>query len=130
MVTQSVIPTMERSISTWNDQVASRRRGLGGRFMSLSKRWTGFGGGSRTSSSGNISGNGSNYDVMQGFYRPASPEATMRKLADYAFMLRDWKLAYSTYDIVRKDFANDKAWKYAAGAQVSASWSHSTYNRK
>jgi trafficking protein particle complex subunit 8 len=42
----------------------------------------------------------------------------MRKLADYAFMLRDWKLANSTYDIVRKDFANDKAWKYAAGAQV------------
>lgn len=42
----------------------------------------------------------------------------MRKLADYAFMLRDWKLAHSTYDIVRKDFANDKAWKYAAGAQV------------
>ena len=42
----------------------------------------------------------------------------MRKLADYAFMLRDWKLAHSTYDILRKDFANDKAWKYAAGAQV------------
>ena len=42
----------------------------------------------------------------------------MRKLADYAFMLRDYKLAHSTYDIVRKDFANDKAWKYAAGAQV------------
>jgi trafficking protein particle complex subunit 8 len=33
-------------------------------------------------------------------------------------MLRDYKLAYSTYDIVRKDFGNDKAWKYAAGAQV------------
>jgi trafficking protein particle complex subunit 8 len=42
----------------------------------------------------------------------------MRKLADYAFMLRDWRLAHSTYDIVRKDFGNDKAWKYAAGAQV------------
>jgi len=45
----------------------------------------------------------------------------MRKLADYAFMLRDWKLAHSTYDILRKDFANDKAWKYAAGAQVCPS---------
>lgn len=45
----------------------------------------------------------------------------MRKLADFAFMLREWKLAYSTYDIIRKDFANDKAWKYAAGAQVRAS---------
>lgn len=33
-------------------------------------------------------------------------------------MLRDYKLAHSTYDIVRKDFGNDKAWKYAAGAQV------------
>ncbi|GME57398.1 hypothetical protein GTA08_BOTSDO13493 [Neofusicoccum parvum] len=40
----------------------------------------------------------------------------MRKLADYAFMLRDFRLAASTYDILRTDFNNDKAWKYYAGA--------------
>lgn len=44
----------------------------------------------------------------------------MRKLADYAFMLRDFKLAQSTYDLLRGDFDNDKAWKYYAGANEMA----------
>lgn len=119
MVTQSVIPSMERCISTWNDQVASRRRGISGRFISLSKKWTGFGSSSRNSSS-NGAGSGSNYDALQGFYRPDSPEAVMRKLADYAFMLRDWKLAHSTYELLRSDFMNDKAWKYHAATNEMA----------
>ncbi|KAJ9134560.1 ER-golgi trafficking TRAPP I complex 85 kDa subunit-domain-containing protein [Coniochaeta hoffmannii] len=117
MVTSSIVPTMERNVSVWNDQVASRRRGLSGRFMSLSKRWA-FGGGSRTSSSGGSNGS-SNFESL-GFYRPDTPEAIMRKLADYAFMLRDWKLAMSTYDLLRGDFQNDKAWKYHAAASEMA----------
>lgn len=44
----------------------------------------------------------------------------MRKLADYAFMLRDYKLASSTYDLLRTDFDADKAWKYYAGANEMA----------
>ncbi|KAI1437920.1 ER-golgi trafficking TRAPP I complex 85 kDa subunit-domain-containing protein [Xylaria sp. CBS 124048] len=116
MVTQSIIPTMERHVSVWNDQVASRRRGLAGRFVGLTRRW-GFGNNSRSSGSG--SNSGSNYDSL-GFYRPDTPEAIMRKLADYAFMLRDWKLAYSTYDILRGDFYNDKAWRYHAAANEMA----------
>jgi tetratricopeptide (TPR) repeat protein len=40
----------------------------------------------------------------------------MRRLADQCFMLRDWKLALSTYDILRTDFSNDKAWRHYAGA--------------
>ncbi|KAI9800315.1 MAG: hypothetical protein M1833_003429 [Piccolia ochrophora] len=123
MITQSVIPFMERCVATWNDQVASRRKGISGRFMSLSKKWTGFG--SRSSSAGGGGGggagsSGSNYDALQGFYRPETPEAMMRKLADYAFMLRDWKLAQGTYDILRADFSNDKAWKYHAAANEMA----------
>ncbi|KAL2190512.1 hypothetical protein L209DRAFT_750620 [Thermothelomyces heterothallicus CBS 203.75] len=120
MVTQSVIPTMERNVSIWNDQVASRRRGLSGRFMSLSKRFT-FGSSSR-SSAGGTSSSSSNYDA-QGFYRADTPEAIMRRLADYAFMLRDWKLAMSTYDLLRGDFQNDKAWKYHASANEMAALS-------
>ncbi|KAL2022589.1 hypothetical protein VTK56DRAFT_4933 [Thermocarpiscus australiensis] len=117
MVTQSIIPTMERNVSVWNDQVASRRRGLSGRFMSLSKRWA-FGSSSRASS-GPGSSSSSNYDAL-GFYRADTPEAILRKLADYAFMLRDWKLAMSTYDLLRSDFQNDKAWKYHAAANEMA----------
>lgn len=31
MVTQSIVPTMERNVLQWNDQVASKRKGLSGR---------------------------------------------------------------------------------------------------
>ncbi|KAH8696709.1 ER-golgi trafficking TRAPP I complex 85 kDa subunit-domain-containing protein [Talaromyces proteolyticus] len=116
LVVQSVIPFMENKVALWNDQVASRRRGLSGRFMSMSRRWAGFGSGSKSNSSGSAGSMTGNYDAMQGFYKPEVPEAILRKLGDFAFMLRDYKLAASTYDLVRSDYSNDKAWKYHAGA--------------
>lgn len=121
MVVQSVIPFMENRVVTWNDQVASRRRGISGRFMSLSKRFAGFGSTkSSTSSPGSNVASGSNFNVQEGFYPPGSPEATMRQLADFAFMLRDWKLAYTTYDLLRSDFGQDKAWHYHAAVNEMA----------
>lgn len=117
LVAQSVIPYMENRVAVWNDQVASRRRGLSGRFMSMSRRWAGFGTGSRSAFTGSGSGSASgNYDPVQGYYKPDTPEALLRKMADFAFMLRDWKLSTSTYELLRSDFSNDKAWKYHAGA--------------
>lgn len=119
MVTQSIVPSMERCVTTWNDQVASRRRGISGRFNKmLTKGW--FGNTSRSASNGPGTSSSSNYDALQGFYRPDTPEALMRKLADYAFMLRDWKLAQSTYELLRGDFFSDKAWKYHAAANEMA----------
>ena len=48
-----------------------------------------------------------------------SPEFLMRKLADYAFMLKDYKFAASTYETVKKDFqGSPKYSKYLAGVQV------------
>jgi trafficking protein particle complex subunit 8 len=121
MVTQSIIPSMERASATWNEQVASRRRGISGRFMSLSKRFTTFGGSNRNSSVPSFgTGSGSNYDPLQGFYRPDAPEAVMRRLADYSMMLRDYKLAQSTYEILCQDFKNDKAWRHYAAANEMA----------
>lgn len=118
LVTQSIIPFMESRVVTWNDQVASKRRGIGGKLMSLSKRWTVFGSskGSNSTTAGGTSSPNSNFDSARGFYPPESPEAIMRQLADYAFMLRDFKLAFSTYDTLRTDFSNDKAWLYHASA--------------
>lgn len=121
MVTQSIIPTMERHVSVWNDQVASRRRGIAGRFMNLSRKWGGFGGGSR-SSTGSASGGADTYEAL-GYYRPETSEAIMRKLADFAFMLRDFKLAHSTYDLLRSDFHDAKAWKYHAATNEMAALS-------
>lgn len=116
LIVQSVIPFMENRVAVWNDQVASRRRGISGRFMSMSRRWAGFGSSSRSSMTGSSGGSSGNYDSMQNFYRPDAPEAILRKMADFAFMLRDFKLAASTYEMIRSDFGNDKAWKYHAGA--------------
>ena len=120
MVTQSIIPTMERHVSLWNDQVASRRRGIAGRFMNLSRKWGGFGG-SRSSTGGG----GSTPDSFEtlGYYKPDASEAIMRKLADFAFMLRDFKLAQSTYDLLRSDFHDAKAWKYHAATNEMAALS-------
>ncbi len=116
LIAQSIIYHMEQRIALWNEQIASRRRGISGRFMSLSKRWTGIGTSARSSSSTmNVSTSG-NYDSLQGTYRYEDPESLLRKLADYAFMLRDYKLAASTYELLRGDYANDKAWKHLAGA--------------
>ena len=124
MVTQSLVPFMENRIMTWNDQVASRRRGLSGRFMSLSKRWTAFGSSRNSSPNSSSPSSNSNYDPNLGIYPPTTPEATMRTLADYAFMLRDYRLAYSTYDFLRSDFSTDKAWAYHAAANEMAALSY------
>ena len=118
---------MENRVALWNDQVASKRRGISGRFMSMSKRWTAFGSGSRgTAGSGTSPGGGAsgNYDSLQGFYRPDTAEALLRKMADYSFMLRDYKLSSSTYELLRTDYNNDKAWKYHAGANEMAAISN------
>lgn len=37
LVVQSVIPFMERCVTTWNEQIASSRRGIAGRFFSASQ---------------------------------------------------------------------------------------------
>lgn len=43
-------------------------------------------------------------------------EALSRRLADFAFMLRDYKFASGIYDSIRRDYAQDRAWRYAAAA--------------
>ncbi|CEL08823.1 Putative TRAPP complex protein TRS85 [Aspergillus calidoustus] len=116
LVAQSVIPFMENKVAVWNDRVASRRRGISGRFMSMSRKWAGFGSSSRSSLTGAGGGASGNYNVAHGFYDYDNDEALLRKMADYAFMLRDWKLSGSTYELLRSDYANDKAWKHHAGA--------------
>ncbi|KAK9247674.1 ER-golgi trafficking TRAPP I complex 85 kDa subunit-domain-containing protein [Lipomyces tetrasporus] len=119
LVVKSLIPFMERCVSTWNDQIAASRRGLTGRFFSASRRF--LGSNNRGLGSGIAqSATSGNYDPITGSYGFMTAESQMRKLADYAFMLRDWKLAHSTYDLLRKDFLNDKAWKYHAGSHEMA----------
>lgn len=136
LVVQSVIPFMERCVTTWNDQYASSRRGIAGRFFSASRKY--FASTNKSSSifgqapsfpfssplssstsavsSAAAAANG-NYNPVTSTYGYLSPEALLRKLADFAFMLRDYKFAYSTYELLKRDFTNDKAWSYLAASQ-------------
>ncbi|KAI8096946.1 ER-golgi trafficking TRAPP I complex 85 kDa subunit-domain-containing protein [Halteromyces radiatus] len=122
LVTQSMIPFMERNIQHWNEQVAAGRRGLTGRLFGASRRLFGTSN-SRNPSSQSIQTIPSySRNLPAGtntltIYPYGAPEAQMRKLADYAFMLRDYKFAQIIYDTVRRDYATDKAYKYHAGTQ-------------
>ncbi|KAI8149716.1 ER-golgi trafficking TRAPP I complex 85 kDa subunit-domain-containing protein [Fennellomyces sp. T-0311] len=120
-VVQSMVPFMERNIQHWNEQVASARRGLTGRLFGASRRL--FGSSSRTQSTHSlqsIPATGPNVPAgvnQLTVYPYSAPEAQLRKLADYAFMIHDYKFAHTIYDTVRRDYATDKAYKYHAGTQ-------------
>ncbi|KAJ3109249.1 Trafficking protein particle complex 8 [Phlyctochytrium planicorne] len=108
---QSILPHMERNVQHWNEQVASARRGITGRLFSASKRY--FGNQAKPASSP------TNSTENTALYSYNSQELILRKLADYSFMLRDYRFAYSVYETVRKDFqGNDRALKHYAGSQV------------
>jgi hypothetical protein len=121
MVVQSLIPFMERNMQLWNEQVAAARRGLSGRFFGASRRL--FGSSARSPnphSVQSIPAFGPNIPIgttTVTIYPHNAPEAQMRKLADFAFMLRDYKFAASIYEAVKRDYATDKAWKHHAGVQ-------------
>lgn len=116
---QSLIPFMERCVSLWNDQLAASRRGLTGRLLGAGRKF--FGGASSRSSG---SSQPSQSFSTLGYYPHTALEAQTRRLADFAFMTHDYKLAASMYDLCRKDFANDKANKYIAGANEMFGLSH------
>lgn len=53
-----------------------------------------------------------------GSYPPNAPEAISRRLADFTFMLRDYKAATGIYDSIRRDYIQDGAVKLGASATV------------
>ena len=55
---------------------------------------------------------------MHDRYPHQAQEAQTRRLADLAFMIGDFRLAAAMYEIARKDFFNDKAWRHYASASV------------
>ncbi|KAJ2806535.1 hypothetical protein H4R21_000829, partial [Coemansia helicoidea] len=108
MMVRSVVPHMQYQIRVLSEQTANERRGITGRLFSAGRRY--FGTSARAA--GAVAGVGG--DV---YFRYDSPEALMRKLADYSFMLKDFSFAQSVYQVARRDFQSEKAWKCYAGAQ-------------
>lgn len=128
LTAQSIVPFMERYVQHMGDHLANSRKGLTNRFFGASRKL--FGGvasssdkSSASSTSGALATSGG-YDPQHEFYPSHSIEAQTRRLADFAFTIRDYKLAASMYDLGRKDFAGDRAWRHAAGATEMFGLSH------
>ena len=115
-MTQSLIPFAEGRVAVWNDQVGSRKRGIGGRFMSLSKKWAGFST-TRSPVHNPVSESSSPKNLNKSFETLLATdtlEGMMCRLGDFAFVLRDWDLASSVFNLLRNGFFDDRAGSYFA----------------
>ncbi|EKD03504.1 hypothetical protein A1Q2_02222 [Trichosporon asahii var. asahii CBS 8904] len=111
LVVQSLVPWMEARIREWNEAYQSSRRGLTGRLFGAGRKLFS----SRPSSPSTTTGP-AGYNAIKGYYPVNSPDGLSRRLADFAFMLRDYRYAAGVYDSLRRDYVQDKAWRYAAAA--------------
>lgn len=115
LVIMSLIPWIERNIQSWNESLAASRRGFTGRLFSAGRRFLS----SNAANNNNKDPNHPHaYDQKRGWYPYQANEAQTRKLADWAFVLRDYKLAGSMYELVRKEFTGDRVWTDCAHACV------------
>ncbi|OCF74953.1 hypothetical protein I204_03799 [Kwoniella mangroviensis CBS 8886] len=111
LVVQSLVPWMEARVREWNEVYHANRRGITGRLFGAGRKF--FGSRPNSPAPGTTP---TGYNTVKGYYPTSAVEALSRRLADFSFMLRDYKFAGSVYDSLRKDFAQDRAWRYAAGA--------------
>ncbi|WVQ79020.1 hypothetical protein IAT38_001112 [Cryptococcus sp. DSM 104549] len=111
LVVQSLVPWMEGRIREWNETYHTNRRGITGRLFGAGRKLFG----SRPNSPAPGAPN-TGYNVVKGYYPISAVEALSRRLADFAFMLRDYRFAANVYDSLRRDFAQDRATRYAAAA--------------
>ncbi|MFT7809625.1 trafficking protein particle complex subunit 8 isoform X3 [Arapaima gigas] len=105
---RGLLPHIEKNIRQLNDQLVSRK-GLSRSLFSATKKW--FGGGKVPEKS--ISELKNTAGLL---YPPEAPELQIRKMADLCFLVQHYDLAYSCYHTAKKDFLNDQAMLYAAGA--------------
>ncbi|KNE64012.1 hypothetical protein AMAG_09071 [Allomyces macrogynus ATCC 38327] len=114
-----LVPYMQRSTALWNETVAAPRRGITGRLFSASRKYFG-----RSASPAAGTGNTSPTSGHGIAYAHSAHEALLRKLGDYAFMLRDYRLALQTYQTAARAYTTDRAWRYLAGAHEMMALCH------
>ena len=126
-LTKDLVVFMNNQIKKWNEEFVANKTSLtgrlfGGRKWGTSARSSFFSFGSNQSSLNekNIptgTGNEPSYNASEGYYMATSPEMILRKLGDWYFMLGDYKNAFSTYELIKKDMLNDKAFLHLASLQ-------------
>ncbi|XP_022096139.1 trafficking protein particle complex subunit 8-like isoform X2 [Acanthaster planci] len=104
---RGLLPYIEKMIRTLNEQLAARK-GLHKSIFSATKKWFG---GNKQAEKAAITGRD-----MGGKYLREAPELQMRRLADLAFLVQMYELAYTSYHTAKRDFGNDQAWTHYAGA--------------
>lgn len=100
-VSGSLIPWCERQIRILNDAI-STRKGLRRNLVIATRQLLNIG---QTA-----------YVNQSVFYTSDAGELKCRKLGDIAMCLGLYELASSSYDLAKKEFLNDSAWLYYAGA--------------
>lgn len=113
-INKFLIPHMERKIRLWGDLVLGPKKSITGRFFSVSRKL--FNNNSNPEVN-NPHQNTLAFNYVDNHYHKSSPEQVIRKLADWSLILKDFKYAYNTYDLIKKDYTNDKAWIYVASTQ-------------
>ncbi|PVU99752.1 hypothetical protein BB559_000428 [Furculomyces boomerangus] len=106
---QGLISHMQRQIITLSEQTSTVRKGITGRLFSAGRKYF-SGTNSKLSTK-------STDDYGEVFYLRGSTEHKLRKLADYLFMLKGYKLAQAVYVVSSREFNSDRSWKCFAGAQ-------------
>lgn len=109
-----VIAHMQSKTRQWDDVYLQPKRSITLRFFSVSKRM--FGGSREGTPEPTILLG--QYNAHDQYYHRLSPEQIIRKLADWLLALKDFKYAYLTYDLIKKDYTTDKAWLYVALTQA------------
>ncbi|TIA93657.1 hypothetical protein E3P99_00080 [Wallemia hederae] len=125
LVVQSLIPWMEKCTRDWNQLFVTNRKGFTNKLFSsfgVSKKWTAQQTPTRAVGSAATTGS---FLSSEKIYPSTTHEATFRRLADFAFMLRDYKLSAQVYSQLRRDVAEEpEAYHYAASANEMLGLSH------
>ncbi|OMJ30354.1 Trafficking protein particle complex subunit 8 [Smittium culicis] len=109
IISEGLISHMQRQILLLGEQTSSVRKGLTGRLFSAGRKYF--------STGTNKLATKSTDDYGEVFYFRGSTEMKLRKLADYLFMLKGYRIALPVYNTASREFLSDKSWKCHAGSQ-------------
>ena len=128
LVVQSLIPWMEKCVRDWNQVFITNRKGITNKLISsfgVSKKYFSTGANSNKSLNFGQSSQISSFIPNERVYTSSSLEATFRRLGDFSFMLRDFKLSTQVFNQLRRDTSEEtEGFEYLASANEMLGLSH------